>query len=360
MRKAILGFVSVATSLSLFLSACNLPTTPVAEPTTPPLPATEPPAAVTVELPTPVPTEMSTLTPTEIPHTMVPGDVPGGTRVYDNESYSTASLNYAASGDWYEHNRFERPFTPNGMNYLSYIDIQTFNISKDARWFFVSVELADLVVATEGYEPVFGVEVDNDLDGRGNFLLWVTPPLEKEWSVKNLKVFRDANHDVGGSRPDQMDGKKGNGYETLIFDAGQGDDPDLAWVRADPVNVNFIQFAFKQTMIGNPTSGFEAAIWADASNLKDPAQFAYNDLMAIELAGSPLKGDANYPIKAVYAVDSTCYRPFGTTGGYAPLICPVSEEKAKRPPRKKPSEPGGPTPAACVPNPFAIVAVTCP
>jgi hypothetical protein len=358
MRKTLYHLFCLGVILSLLLTACNLPTAKPVEPSPPPPPTAKPPEKATVELPSPEPTAMPTPMPTDIPHTKIPGNVPGGTRIYDSEAYSTASLKYAANGDWYAHNRFERPFTPKDMNYLSYIDIQTFNISKDTEWFFVAVEFAELTNWVEGYEPAFGVEIDYDFDGRGDFLLWAMPSLEKDWSVKNLKVFRDVNRNVGGNRPDQADGKAGDGYEKLVFDAGLGDDPDLAWVRIDPANPNFIQFAFKQSLIpGNPSNGFEAAAWADASNLKDPAKFAYNDLMTIEIAGSPLKGDLNYPIKELYAVDSTCYRSFGTTASYAPLQCPVSEEKVKRPPRE--NTPGGPTPVVCIPS-LTHVDPNCP
>ncbi len=213
----------------------------------------------------------------------------------------------------------------------------------------MAAEFAILTAFTEGYEPAYGVEIDYDADGRGDFLLWATPPFNKDWSTQNLKVYRDVNHDVGGNRPDQADGKSGNGYDKLIFDAGVGDDSDLAWVRIDPADENFIQFAFKQTLIpGNPANGFEAAIWADASNLKNPAKFAYNDLMPIATAGSSLKSDANYPIKELYAVDSTCYVIFGKSLGYAPLLCPITEEKVKRPPRDKPGVP--PPPQFCIPE----------
>lgn len=356
-KRLVLGLL-----VSLMLSACNLPPAPL--PTaTPAAPTAVPPTAALPEATQPPAPTLTALppspTPTEIVHKDTPGDPPGGTRIYDSESYSTASLKYAGNGDWYEHNRFERPFTPGEMGYLAYIDIQTFNLSQDADWFYVVLEMENLNGSVTGYPPAYGVEIDQDLDGRGDFLLWLTPPLAETWSVNQLKVFRDANHDVGGKRPDQADGRAGDGYETLVFEAGQGPDPDLAWARVEAAAPNLIQFAFKKNLLpGNPSNGFEVAVWADASNLQAPAKFAYNDLMNIGLAGSPLKGDANYPLKDLYAVDSTCYRNFLTPNGYAPLLCPESEEHVKRPPRE-----AGPTPPpACVPivGNYTLVFNNCP
>jgi hypothetical protein len=308
---------------AIILTACNLPT-----------PQSATPVVVTTTSPE-GPSASATPTVAAITHTLTPGSPPGGGGEYDSESHSTSSLKYAGNGDVYRLNRFERPFTQNDMVYLPYIDIQTFAMSKDKNWYYASVELYRLGGEVEGLEPVYSIEVDYDLDGRGDYLIFAKPPFTTEWDALPVMVYRDRNHDVGGLRPEVADPSKdaGDGYDTIVFNAGEGDDPDLAWIRIDPANENLIQFAFKKSLI--PINSFEWAAWADAG-LKDPAQYAYNDRMPEKDAGSPLKNNANYPVKELYAVDSTCYDPFDTSDSYEPLLCPVEATPTRRP--------GGPGP----------------
>jgi len=315
--------------LILAAVACNLPTATSAPP---PSPSANPLAATDTIQPA---APGSAATP--IPHVLTPGSPPPvtGTPVYDSESASTASLKYAGNGDIYNLNRFERPFTKNDMTYLPYLDIRNFGMSKDPNWYYASFEIENLEDPVKGLEPIYAVEIDYDLNGRGDYLIWAVPPFTTGWDTLPVNIYQDRNHDVGGPHPDKADpsDKAGDGYESIIFNAGQGDDPDLAWVRINPNNKQLIQFAFKKSLI--PGNSLEWAAWADAG-LKDPAKFAYNDRMSISAAGSPLKGDANYPLKDLFAVDNTCYNPFGTTTGYLPLICPQEEP----PPTRKPAPPG--------------------
>jgi hypothetical protein len=315
---------------AITLSACNLPMakTPAAEATT----------SSGTSLPV-------TSTPTTTPgpaiiHVLTPGEGKGniGKLVYDSESYSTASLKYAATGDLYHLNRFERPFTQNQMDYLSYLDIHSFNTSKDADWYYAFVEMEDLSSPVAGLEPIYGLEIDYDLDGRGDYLIWAKPPFTTDWDTLPVSVYADPNHNVGGPNPEKADpsDQAGDGYEKTLLDAGHGDDPDIAWVRISPDDPNTIQFAFKKSLA--PEGFFEWTAWADGST-KDPAKFAYNDRMSLEDAGSPLKNDANYPLKALFAVDSTCYNPYGTGTGYLPMICPQEIPPTRRPPQPNPQTP---------------------
>jgi hypothetical protein len=328
--KSIQTFLPVFLICTTILSACNLPVakTPAATEV-----AVSPGETDLPETPTPAAT-------TEIQHTMIPGEGKGniGKLVYDSESYSTASLKYAATGDLYHLNRFERPFTQNEMDYLSYLDIHSFNTSKDADWFYAFVEMEDLSSPVAGLEPIYGLEIDYDLDGRGDYLIWAKPPFTIDWDTLPVSVYADPNHNVGGLQPEKADpsDQAGDGYEKTLLDAGHGDDPDIAWVRISPDDPDTIQFAFKKSLA--PEGFFEWTAWADGST-KDPAKFAYNDRMSLEDAGSPLKNDANYPLKALFAVDSTCYNPHGTSGtnlGYLPMICPQEIPPTRRPPQPNP------------------------
>jgi hypothetical protein len=316
-------FLLTSAICALILSACNLPISKT--PTT----------QATNSSGTSLPGTPSAVTTTEIQHLATPGEGKGnpGKLVYDSESYSTASLKYAATGDLYNLNRFERPFTQKEMLYLSYLDIHSFNTFKDASWYYASVEIEDLGSSpAEGLEPIYGIEIDYNLDGRGDYLIWARPPFTTNWDTLSVSVYTDPNRSVGGPHPDKADpsDQAGDGYEQTILNAGQGDDPDLAWVRISPEDPNTIQFAFKKSLA--PEGFFEWAAWADGST-KDPAKFAYNDRMSVAEAGSPLKNDANYPLKDLFAVDSTCYNPYGTNTGYLPLICPQEIPPTRRPPR---------------------------
>lgn len=312
---------------TIILSACNLPNakSPTSSPEETGLP--DAPALV------------ANITEGAITHKTTPRKPGESEPVYDSESYSTASLKYAATGDLYDLNRFERPFTQKEMKYLPYLDIHAFGASKDADWYYASVEMQSMGGVVAGLEPVYGIELDYDLDGRGDYLIWARPPFTTDWDTQSLSVYADPNHNVGGPHPDKADpsDQAGDGYEETIINNGRGNDPDLAWVRISPDNPNTIQFAFKKSLA--PEGFFEWSAWADAG-LKDPAQFAYNDRMSLADAGSPLKSDANYPLKALFAVDNTCYNPFGSTRGYLPLICPQPEI----PPTRRPAAPPPGTP----------------
>jgi hypothetical protein len=65
--------------------------------------------------------------------------------------------------------------------------------------------------------------------------------------------------------------------------------------------------------------------------------YDYNDRFTEAEAGSPVYDKQYYPLKALFAVDNTCWEAFGfKANGYEPKLCPRAE-----PP--KPHQPG-PTP----------------
>lgn len=271
-------------------------------------------------------------------HAMKPADaVPAGAPHYDVDSSGTASDHRAPYGDSYNINLFERPFTPVTMNYLPELDITTFTLTEDADWYYVSFDLS----GGDMNDPIgvnYGVELDTDHDGFGDVLVWAAPPYTNNWIAETVQVFKDTNHDTGGLSAEKSDAVlQGNGYDTLIFDRGQGSDPDLAWVRLDPQHASAVQFAFKRSLAGN---AFMWGVWADAG-LRDPSKFNYNDRFTEADAGSPEKNEQFYPIKAISQVDNTCWLPLGfKPTGYEPHLCPTEEPA---PPKHKP----GPTPVNC-------------
>jgi hypothetical protein len=263
--------------------------------------------------------------------------VPGGPLHYDVDSSGTGPEHRAPYGDSYGINLFERPFTETVMDYLPALDITTFSLSSDEEWYYVTVDLS----GGDMNDPLginYAVELDTDHDGFGDYLVWAGPPYTTDWLAETVRVFQDTNHDTGGRSAEKTDAVfKGDGYDTLIFDRGQGNDPDTAWVRLNPKTSAAIQIAFKRSLVGN---AFMWGVWADAG-LRDPSQFNYNDRFKETTAGSPEKREKYYPIKAISQVDNTCWAPEGfKPTGYEPHLCPSDE-----PPPPNPK--GGPTPVSC-------------
>jgi len=326
MKKSYISF-SVILICGLILAACTpqsqpqAPQPPAVEvPTTQPQ-ATEPPTAVPVS-PAPSPTVAAP----SIKHTDVPGDLPakGGLNLGDNTITSQADKQRALNGDGFTDGRLERPFNADTMDVFSqFLDITgaTF-YADDATWVYSNITLAG-VDANNALSGKYGLELDLNQDGRGDFLILADHPSSKDWTTDGVQVFSDANHDVGGSRPFVSDSTAtGDGYETLVFDQGKGDDPDIAWVRLNSNDPNSIQFAFKKSLINNEKT-FLVGVWAGAD--LNPALFDYNDHFTHAQAGAALKSLTEfYPIKAVFNIDNTCRLGIGfTPAGNVPGACPT-------------------------------------
>jgi len=114
---------------------------------------------------------------------------------------------------------------------------------------------------------------------------------------------------------------RGDGFETLYFDQGKGNDPDVAWVRVSPDNPNTVDFAIKRSILGDPAR-FMVDLWAGHATI-DPALFDYSDHFTHEQAGAADPGFPNfYPIKSVYEIDNTCRMAVGfEPTGEEPGVC---------------------------------------
>lgn len=325
--KQILFIIVMLLAASL---ACNMPgAAPRNEPPVysqpEPLVFEEPASS---EVPTAVPAPIIT-------HVNFPGtSVSLGQVVYDVESSGTAPEKRAPYGDRYDTYRMERPFTQD-MTYIPDMDIVTYTVLIEGNWVYVSIELI-------GSNPNndagihYGVELDTDYDGFGEYIVWSNPPYTAEWSSDGVQVFADKNHDTGGLAAERSDAPlDGDGYETKIFDSGIGDDPDLAWVRMKAGERAMVQFAFKAAL---PGSSFLLGVLADA-NLRDVSKMYYNDRFTEAEAGSPESNEAYYPLKELYAFDNACREAFGfQPTGYEPLLCP-REEPTPSPEIADPTEP---------------------
>lgn len=250
------------------------------------------------------PSETPTFSPTPEPlHKMIPGS-PSTVHTYISDIVSVdTAKEKTALGDSYAWSRFERPFTPDSMEYRNYLDIYQVKLLAADPWIYITFVLIGNLPA-EG-DIRYAVELDLTHDGRGDFLVIASLPPDAEWTTDGVQVRADGDDDIGGLFPLYMEGPfpEMNGYEKEIFKNGEGEDRDLAWVRRDPDNRNQIQIAFKNSLVGS--IGFLWNVWTD-EGLKDPALFDFNDHFTFDEAGSPNKGNYRYPLKAVALIDSTC------------------------------------------------------
>jgi len=238
--------------------------------------------------------------------------------IEDANSSKHASEKRVLSGDSYKANFFERPFVANSMDYLPDVDILNGYISTDSQFLYFIIELAGTNQETGSMAASYGVELDTDKDGRGDYSIWTLNPVGTNWANNNVTLLRDGNHTVGGKDPYIADGTiyLGDGYETILPNTG----PEQAWARISPTSTATVQIAIPRNVIGNP-SEFLWGVWAD-NGPKNPNLFDYDDHFTYKDAGSPISGNQYYPLKQVAAIDNTCRRPYGFWPGYRiPNMC---------------------------------------
>lgn len=321
--------IALSLILMLVVLACNIPgaavavedtPVPVAITDTPVISATATQADLATATVIPSPT-VELPSPTSIvAHSLIPStSIRAGKLIHDVVSVDTAAENRAPYGDSYQINLFERPFMQD-MSYVADLDIASYNLNYDEKFYYVSIEL----VGTDPNNDIgiqYAVELDLDADGFGDYIVIARPPFNVDWSTDNLQVVQDTNHDTSGLSAEKSDAPlPGNGYDTIIFDGGRGagDDPDLAWVRINAGKYATVQFAFKRALAENR---FMYGVIADAG-LRSIADLDYVDRFTEAEAGSPVKNEPFYPLKALYGVDNVCRETQGFTGtGQEPQRC---------------------------------------
>lgn len=319
--------IILMTVMTVIISACGLPGASSE--------ATEP--APTESVPTgSSATEVPAVEEPSIQHTVIPpGNLPekqsGEAADFDSsKSFEEKTL---IGGDRFTFGRFERPFNANTMDvYFSQLDIVNTKVFQDDTWIFASIAFNGLKAASSSSEK-YAVEIDDTLNGKGDWLIVGFIPQPGDWSVDGVQIYQDANHDVGAEIPlltDESSINTGDGFETMVFDQGQGNDPDSAWARISPNDPNVIEFAIKKSALGNP-SKFMINMWAGTS-LLDPGEFDINDQFTHEQAGA---ADSEltifYPIKAVAELDNSCrmavgFQPTGKEPGLCAVFIPPSVE----------------------------------
>jgi hypothetical protein len=326
---------------SMVLTACNLPL----DKTSPPdqqLPAAAPtaaqvsPAAVS-EQPSPTPSNSPTKEP-EIVHKDQPGSPVGNKNqfqtVYDQVDENTAPKKQAFGGEDFRNGKYERPFDQS-MNYLPLTDLVTIQLNReDSKWIYVLFKVDKPFSVSPDADTHFLVEIDTNLDNRGDYLIVSGTPKDTKWSTQSVMVFTNPDINIGGEIPVKPDSSlsEGRGYYEEIFNDGKGKDADLAWSRFSKVDQSVVEIAFKNTLTGGEKGKFIWLPWAD-SGMLDWSLFEFNDHFTLEQAGYPLKEDAkNYPVKALWGVDNTCRLPSGfTPTGTMPGLCPNFDPVQSRP-----------------------------
>jgi hypothetical protein len=292
---------------------------------------------------TPIPFVETTSSPepggTASPHQIIPNE-PGNAEgvIQDVRSEIWANLNQVESGDDYNTNLYERPFTQKAMVYTGEVDIKRAEITSDANFFYVSIEVNNLDQTTNTLNGAYAVELDVDKDGRGEFIIWTFFPTSKNWTTNSVSVFIDTNNDVGHLLPLKSEApwKDGNGYDNEIFSPKYYTDPDMAWSRISPSNPRIVQIAFKRSIA--VFKAFLWGVWAD-KELHNSFQMDYNDHYTLEEAGSPYDNNEYFPIRLLHSLDNTCRAPYGFKPTFKePGICPPDKMASSTPPIKPTSD----------------------
>ena len=335
MKNRTINPVLAALSMIMVILACGSPNATEA-------PAAQPPTGAIVSV-----TDTAGPPPTEsIQHQITPVNLPENRSDHagDYDSSVTAEEKKSNGGDRFTFEQFERPFNAETMDtYFPELDILDAFLYEDQTWVFASIQVKDRSAANSSPYR-FAMQVDTEVDGKGDFLVIASNPASTDWTTDGVQVFFDTNSDVGDLTAMFTDeGSTSDGFETMIFDQGKGDDPDVAWVRVSPLDSNTIEIAIKRSVLGNPAQ-YMVDLWAGHATL-DATLFDYSDQYTHEQAGAADPGFPNfYPIKSVFELDNTCRMAVGfQPTGYEPGVC----EQPTIPP-------GKPGPVACTASQLQI------
>ncbi len=288
------------------------------------------------------PVEPSTPTPT-VQHLVIPSSPASVQSFMTDRSTAVLAGERRAIADNFDINFLERPFTEQSMDYKGYLDITRAEMSLNSPFMYVTIHL-------EGAAPAdgtaaYGVEVDLDVDGHGDWLILGRVPPDSNWTTDGVRACRDANGDVGGPTPMRTDlpHASRDGYEDCVFDSGYGIGPDEAWIRRDPSHADRVQIAFLFSLIGSDGQ-FTWGAWSDDA-IQDPGWFDYHDHFTLAEAGSPASESSNYPLKAMPLMDNTCRWGYGfTPTGNEIGVCSIPPTPTPTPtftPTPEPSTIGG-------------------
>ncbi len=242
--------------------------------------------------------------------------------IWDCNTGQTLPADYSTSGpiqpgagcDSWQINRYERPFNADKQDiFFPDLDILSGELGTDGTWFYFRMSIFDKNQKSANLTGTYAIELDLDLDGRGDVLVLAHAPGDdatKDWTVQGVQLWGDKNNDVGNKVPLVPDPPNvGNGYDTLVFDSGKGDDPGLAWVRVHPGKPSILELAFKASAISFDPR-FKWMSWTD-EGVDNRADSDYHDTFDHPVAGDPNQGQTYFPSQAINEVDNTCAAIWG-------------------------------------------------
>ncbi len=331
-------------------------TTPPAAPPIGPGPNLAPPFATPGALPwqpTPVPTAAPAATahparPTTRPAAAAPSitlaseiwDFPTGRYVRPGQT-----VYYAAGGDRYEHNLYERPFLEQTQaQFFPDLDIRYARLIRAGDWFLVVIRLHGLPYGGQAPTGDYGLELDINLDGRGDYLVWAKGPIPGQWDPTGVTVYRDARPDVEGPRACTSDAPlRGDGYDQIRYTADANTGlawRAWAWDTEGSQRYPAVYIAFHRSLLDGHDQRLLWQVWADGG-LRAAGQMAYHDRYTRNQAGVPYAKDKDFPIRAIARVDNTCRATFGfQPTGLEPCLCEQSTTQALCPVPNQPPAPG--------------------
>jgi len=266
-----------------------------------PIPATE--------VPPPADTPVSAIT-----HSEFPGEfkLTPLQRIVDcvmgNTLIPAEEITLSESCDQWERNYFERPVDKELVDFFPQLDIVQSEFGQDELWYYTRIQVYNEGLSEIKLDGIYALEIDLNLDARGDILILAASPgiyPVDEWQSDGVQVWLDKNDDVGGPQAVLVDpGYDGDGYEELIFDAGLGEDPDLAFVKTYSYVPGLLEFGFKLELL-NGTEIFEWWVWAMLEDLGaakyDPVDFYSQDTL--------------------FGIDNTCGWIYGSYLRDLPNIC---------------------------------------
>jgi hypothetical protein len=220
-----------------------------------------------------------------------------------------------ANCDRWQDNRYERPFNAERQDiYYPDVDILFSAFGQSGDWFFTRIALNSLRPGGQTLMGSYAVELDTDKDMRGDFLIVGTPQIssDQSWNPNGVQIWYDSNNDVGNHLPGQPDGPyKGDGYDELLLDSGQGKNPGMAFMRVgEKYGHPYLELAFETRLVGDPDS-FYWWTWAD-EGVRQPGSFDYHDAFDLQAAGEVYVRSQYFPAKSIADVDNTCIDSYGT------------------------------------------------
>jgi len=316
-------WIPVVLLFVLLLSACNSSDAPTFQPQEEEITTAD--AAVdesspadeeTAEESSPPPTNIppTDTSPQEIIHWEYPGKFSEAPlqKIFDCKTgaYFTSGETYNLSEvcDQWDRNYFERPLNEELTELFPQLDIIEAEFGQDENWYYTRILVFSELVENLILDGVYAIEIDLDLDARGDILIVATAPgiyPFDEWTSDGVQVWLDANDDVGGPQAMLVDPRyDGDGYETLVVDSGIGDDPDLAYVKTYSDPPGLLEFGFKAALLEGAES-FEWWVWA----------------MGVDLTAAKYDPVDFFPQDTLFALDNTCGWIFGSYPRDLPNIC---------------------------------------